>query len=331
MAQKRTARKMTNDWIENRVVLKWTGASASSGDYADSAYIDVAEVLSALNRKLIRQGQLFRIRNFRIFSKDTTDNDLVYSVGIVPRTYATRNAWVKAKALWDQMNAMALNNGTITAMPKWHDFKVYMDSGHAVGDGVTVDGVAQADAPLLPVDFDSNAASTGEWAYSKFHDSASTSDEFISGFLGDHVADGSNLQYVGLIQAYGESRGVVGVSAAGNPYVDSDQELSPWAILFGNDDQTKDIIEDMHNDNDLPPYGQDWDKYPGGKSNMPQGHRVGIGRIQNPGSGFQSLDVPSFIAPCGLIRLEVDDADAFDATEGIYVTFDVDILGPMDA
>ena len=45
------------DWMQTSVKLKWTEAGSSSSPYSDSVYVDVAQCLSNLNRKLVRQGQ----------------------------------------------------------------------------------------------------------------------------------------------------------------------------------------------------------------------------------------------------------------------------------
>ena len=130
--------KKKYDWMENHVKLKWVGTDGPSSDssanqYGDSAYIDVAQHLSLLNRKLIRQGQIFRITNLRVFSQQTTEQ-LRFKVSVIPRTWMTRNSWVKAKALFDEMNAVAAQNvGGPSVFPKWHDFKVYMDRPQNAG------------------------------------------------------------------------------------------------------------------------------------------------------------------------------------------------------
>ena len=161
-------KKKDYDWMQRTVKLKWTSAGADEAPFSDSVYIDVAQCLSNLNRKLIRQGQLFRIRNFRAYTNDTTPFATI-KVGVIPTNWVTRNAWVKGKAMWDKLNATVTEDiGQSSIYPKYHDFKVRMDYNH-----LTEDTDSEADDSLLPVDFNDVEMDTGEWVYSKLTDSGS--------------------------------------------------------------------------------------------------------------------------------------------------------------
>lgn len=314
-------------WMENHVKLKWTTAGASGTPYSDSVYIDSAECLSLLNRKLIRQGQIFRIRNMRFYTNDTSPNATI-KVGVIPRTWVTRNAWVKARALWRKLQRQSTEDiGRRSVYPKWNDFKVFMDPNHfdEHGDGST------ADVNLIPVDFDDDAITQGEWEYSEYADSGATSDTYHVAMMGDHVGSTGAWSLVGLIQAYAESR----------TYPQADQtetgalvpaalDTGPWARLFGDDDQTQEVVADLESKNDSPPYSRTL--YVGG-SDFDDGSCVAFTRIQslNQTSGTGTFSVPSFTAPCGLIRIEVDAESSTEDMEPIHIQFDVDILAPMDA
>ena len=322
------------EWFENHVKLKWTaddnddgGPEMANQPYSDSVYIDVAQCLSLLNRKLVRQGQIFRIRNMRFYTNDTSPNSTI-KVGVIPRTWVTRNAWVKAKALWDKMNALAAEDVSGTAIyPKWHDFKVYMDYNHYTEETAT-----GGDRNLLPVDFDDDAISEGEWVYSEFCDSGSDSDEYYVGMMDDYVGSTGAWSYVGLIQAYGDSRSRPQTSATMDEGIlDADFETSPWARLFGDDDQTQQVLQHLDDKNDHPPYHRT--KYIGGED-FDDGTCVGFTRVQslNQTSGTGTFSLPSFNAPCGLIRVEWDAEEAGgDPQQPMHIMFDVDILAPMDA
>lgn len=326
MARSKARRMKTKkyDWMQTHVKLKWTEAGSGTTPYSDSVYIDVARCLSQLNRKLIRQGQLFRIKNFRAYTNDTSPNATI-KVGAIPTNWVTRNSWVKAKALWDEMNAMGTQNvGGSTMYPKYHDFKVYMDFNHYS------ENLGTADEDLVPVDFNDEAMTTGEWDYAQFKDSGDTSDNYVVGMLGDHQGTSGNWSYVGLIKAYGESRTKPQATATSNDQTThSTIELSPWARLFGDDDQTQDIVQDLQTSNDSPPY--DIDEYVGGDT-LSAGSVVGYTRLQhlNAVTGSATFGLPSFIAPCGLIRFEIDSESSTASMQPVHIQFDVDILGPMD-
>jgi len=324
MARRKARRMNKYDWMQTQVKLKWTEAGASSGAFSDSVYVDVAKCLSVLNRKLVRQGQLFRIKNFRAYTNDTSPNATI-KVGALPTNWVTRNSWVKAKALWDEMNAMATDNiGGSTIYPKYHDFKIYMDYNHYT------ENLGSADEDLLPVDFNDVQIAQGDWDYSAFADSGDSSDEYWVGMLGPHQGSTGAWTYVGLINAYEESRARPQLSATmTDQTTEPHTELSPWARLFGDDDQTVEVVTDLQNKNDAPPY--DRDDYPGGTT-FANGSVVGFTRLQhlNATFGTGTSSLPSFVAPCGLIRIEIDGESSTADMQGVHISFDVDILGPMD-
>ncbi len=319
MRKSRTGKGKKYEWMENHISLEFT-ATASSSPYSDSAYIDIAQCLSVLNRKLVRQGQLFRVRNFKVYTDETSNTQMRFKVGVLPTNWVLRNSWVKSRALWNELNAMVSEASGQSIYPKWHDYKVYMNEAHK--DHVASD----ADSNLTPVDMDGTALEVGEWIYSKFSDSGSTSDNYNVHMLGPHSGSTGSWDSVGVIYAYQQSR--VKISSP-DPDIPTDIALSPWFRLFGDDDQTQDQVGNLESDNDAPPYSLT--TYVGAGATMDGGMPVGVGRI--PGiaqtqAGIQTV-LPSFHAPCGLVRLEIDDTAAF-ADDKVYIQFDVDILGPMD-
>ena len=106
--------KRKYQWMQTKMEYQLS-ASASSSPHADSFYIDVAMGLSLLNRKLIRQGQLFRIKGMRVYQTGDT-NSRRFKVATIPTNWVARNAFVKGKALWDEMNLMASQSVGSTAM-----------------------------------------------------------------------------------------------------------------------------------------------------------------------------------------------------------------------
>ena len=96
------ARKAKYDWgkstgkyqkFETRLALKKAQlANTTSSPYSDSVYIDVAQCLSVINRKLVRQGQVFKIKNFRVYTNDEAPVSML-KVGVLPRTWCMFNAY----------------------------------------------------------------------------------------------------------------------------------------------------------------------------------------------------------------------------------------------
>ncbi len=330
--------------FETRLNLKWTSVDGTDGDagYRDSAYIDVARCLSNLNRKLVRQGQVFKIKGMRIYTNDTADDPTMVKVGVLPRVWPMFNAYKKARALWNEQNLKAL--GTVGAgnLPKYYDFKVYMEAGH-FAQGLADQSLASAQdtaAQITVCDFEDNKLHVGEWVYSKMHDSGDTSVEHFVHLLGDCTdssgdavtvtSGGWSNGSVGAIEAYAASRGL---PFANRDATDSEQQtgdmlnLGPWGRLFGDDDQTTDTVDDLTADNDDPPYPRD--KMIGGGDTHPTPLPVFYGRMSQRNTNTnQSIQIPTFEAPLGLIRIEADGTDAEPADDW-HIKFDVEIMGDM--
>lgn len=321
---RRNTRKSKVRKMEHSVKLKWTEAGNNSEPYSDSVYIDVAQCASILNRKLIRQGQMFRIKNMRMYTNDTSPNATI-KVGVISQAWPTFNAYRKARAMWHKMNAMALENASAGLYPKYHDFKVYMDANH-YSESTT----GGADENLIPRDFNDTEYATGEWAYSKFADSGSTSNEYHAWMLGGHSGNTGSWTGVGLIEAYGQSRALPQVDATVSDGLHpASVQDSPWVRLFGDDDQTNEIIDNLEGENDSPPYSRA--EYPGADGNGAGGKVVSFNRLQtlNHSLGTGILSVPAFDAPLGLIRIEIDAESSTADMQGVHITFDYEIVGEM--
>jgi hypothetical protein len=337
------ARKAKYDWgksrgkyqkFETRLAMKWTEADNASSPYSDSVYIDIAQNLSVINRKLVRQGQVFRVKGMKVYTNDTSPTAFV-KIGALPRTWPVFNAYKKARGLWNAHNLDALRDLGTGNLPAYYDFKVFMDVNHVTNH--LVGGSPGGDENLLPVDFEDNAASTGEWVYSKFHDSGSTSNEHYLHMLGGHMSDVSTESSddtidpysVGAVLAYQQSRGyphdnqtVAGLAGQGSDIL----KLGPWGHLRGDDDQAKDTIVDLVADNDDAPYSPTL--YPGSRQNMSAPTTVFYGRMsQQAVTSSNSGVVPAFEAPLGLVRVEVDAESDLAEIGPIHIMFDTEIMG----
>ena len=264
--------------FETRVTHKTTIIANSQ----DSVYIDVAQSLSLQNRKLVRQGHVFDVSGLKIWSNDVSADTMDVSVSVLPRTWMMFNAYKKARSLWNQHNLeaiAALGDGNLS---KYYDFKVLFDREHFKSEIIPTTGDYGVEGNLLPVDGDGNAATAGEWDYSYWEDSQGSADRFYGAMLGGHTdasgsAEGSSGRdtpadggCAGLILAYQQSRGAAFTDqdqAGLSQNVDAD---SPWAMLFGADDQMQQVMSALDTQNDAPPYPAD---YAGGLV-LPEGQHV---------------------------------------------------------
>lgn len=305
----------------------------------DSVYVDTAQCLSLINRKLVRQGHVFSISNMRAFSKDTDAEGMDFSASCLPRTWMVFNAYKKARSLWNTMNLDAIQALGAGNLPKYYDFKVLYDVEHFKNEIVTGTGDYGVEGNLLPVDQQGNAATAGEWVYSFYEDSQASADKFYGHMLGTHCtetgaaegaagrdtpADGGSA---GLVLAYQQSRGaaftdqdVTGL----DQQVDAD---SPWAMLFGADDQSQQVLTALDVDNDGPPYPADYS----GAVMHPEGRLVGISYMAGGNSSAFSTTMPfrTFEAPLGLIKLDLNRVSASADVSDVWITFDARILGAI--
>jgi hypothetical protein len=107
--------------------LAYTFLLPTSGS-ATTNYISLAQAASFVNRRLYSQGKCYYVS--RIVMSSTSASTCVVST--LPDTWVTSNAWVKAKALWKEMNNKVLEDNPST-QGKWADFKVFFDIVHRNG------------------------------------------------------------------------------------------------------------------------------------------------------------------------------------------------------
>jgi hypothetical protein len=287
-----------------------------------------------INRKLVRQGQVFKVKGMKLYSKDTSPVT-TGKIGVLPRSWVMFNAYKKARSIWLEQAQTAFSAVGTGNMPKYLDFKVLADVKHVLNKQAGTD-------LLLPMDFDENMATATDtdWKYSKLHDSASTSDEFTMHMVGPHLLeDGSSstssltadstLDSAGLIMSYQQSRGIANLDQdlTGNTQQDHlALRRGPFGrVISYGDDQIQDVLEDHASDNDSPPY--DYNEYPGGGSELRELTTVWTGHIQQKQTGVATT-IPAFEAPLGLIRVEVDGASAL-STEEVEIHFDTEIIGSI--
>jgi hypothetical protein len=255
-------------------------------------YIDVAKALSIINRRFYRQGLYYYVNSVEVYNNETGVIDL----HTIPDTWVAKNAWARAFKLYQKMNNLVgppLSNGI---MPAYHDFKVFMSELHRTT------GSENPDMYGINAAFTSNAPD--EWTYSVFtsadddQDALPNADEFAGHMIGGHTGTSANWQSIGLIKSYAKSRATV---PADSPTLDeTNLPIDPLLSIFdfSSEEQFNDILENLSEFNDEPPY--DSDGYIGESANHMQhvariGTEVGIGRVGRA-SGF--------CAPIGLICVD---------------------------
>lgn len=249
-------------------------------------YVDLAADLSLVNSRLYKQGREYFVKSIRFLSKNTPSAGI--EVNTAPCTWSTFSAYRKARALWNKMNRMALADGGLSKkyLPKWHDFKIYLDSG------------MRSTNRLIPRDGAGVLSQTAdaEWIYSKYitnHDNVE--DEFESHLLGDHIGAAPFRTSVGIIHGFEETRVEPDLDT---PDLGSEFNTSWMTNLFAADDNVEDILDNLDTDNDRPPYDAT-DIV--GASNLVNPHTIGwvaLHATQMTGT------LGAFCAPFGLLEIQ---------------------------
>jgi len=275
-------------------------------------YLDVGECLSIINRKLMSQSKCYGIESIEFDFFNTQQFVAIDAVrlqaDVIPDNWVCQNAYVKSKALWNEMQQLVLHDNPSVA-GKWHDFKIWMDSAHRASYITS--------GALLPRTGDGTLYLPGEWTISNFvlpqHevDPATglplAADTTQAHMLGADVGTPGAYLSVGLTEAYAESRALV---RDGTPRVPAGFADSFFNLLTDSGSQEPELAGTIEFENDDPPY--DADAYPGAAGNA-----VGpvIGDMMGASSGAPNGILGPFVAPCGLIKLTANGAKvALDGT-----------------
>jgi hypothetical protein len=279
--------------------LSFTIPAAGGTNTASDFYIDTNRALSKINRRLYDQGRMVAYQGLTFVWRSngtaaTSLNTLQCTVRTAGNTWLVHNAWVKGKALWDQMQQLVLEDNPSIA-GKWHDFKVTL-SGNQVGNQElnVLDG---AGVPVMP----------GEWNMASYvmpqHDVDPATglplaaDEYTACLIGNDTSSRKSL-----VKAYQESRATPN---SPSPNIPAGMETSFFNLLTDSGSQEPELALVIQEENDEAPY--DLDNYPGGDTNAPRAFPVATAA-----TSAAEVDgrVGPFVAPCGLIRIDIQGYDS---------------------
>ena len=263
-------------------------------DAGDDGFIDLAESLSMVNRKLFEQGRLYHISSMQLVLLDPTAQGVVQgdycqlTVLTAPNTWVTANAWYKAKKVWQAMRAEVLDKNP-SLQSKWDDFKVYLNNDHF--DASQTNNLTPA------------SAKEGEWNMATMTlpdwSVGDTAKEFDVGLCDDDVGTvpGGNLTYGGIIYNYQESRARV---TGGQPSVED--PANAWGIrLLDMGGQESELTDQIIGENDYPPY--DLDEYPGTSAN----EMLSLMTTISTNAYNLEQTLPGGYVPCGVLKVHLTD------------------------
>jgi len=285
------------------------------------AYIDLAQCLSKVNRKLYRQGKVYYIDKVTWLSDVPTPsvgNSAVSKISLItiPNNWVVKNAVTKAYALWREMQRNVLRDNP-SVEGKWADFKLFMDQAHYSGGS----GSNGPTLNLKPLDADGNAILDAEWYMSRYvspqHDVDTTTgkplaaDDYAAHVLGDTLGSSGAYTSVGIVQGYQETRARV-VQAPDVPDEMSTSWMTELTDEGGQDPELADIIEDA---NDKAPY--DMEEYPGVTANFDGGIlKTQLSCTPSSAVIWTQLNYP---VPLGLLKVNLDQIGAAQSKGTILI------------
>ncbi len=287
---------------------------AAGGTGTDSrSYIDTARELSKVNRRLYSQTKCYAYQGLTFIWRAQAAANLAtieMSVRTAGNTWIVHNAHVKGEALWHQMQDLVLEDNP-SIKGKWHDYKIRLSTQQVTARELSVKDGAGVDVKA------------GEWSRSVYvmpqHDVDPATGfpdpalEFTACLIGP---DSTTIK--SLVQAYEDSRATV---SADQPNVPAGVSSSFFNLLTDSGSQEPELADVIIDENDNPPY--DLDEYPGGATNANVPWTVGYAAIS---SAEVDGRVGGFIAPCGLLEIELKGYDANGAPVATADMPAVDIL-----
>lgn len=213
-----------------------------TGDGEDFHYVDLAQQMSMINRRLYRQGMQYHIANIAVHD---SQGDAYVKFCTLPNVWTTKAAWKKGFALWKKQRAMAQSGGT-NVSGKWSDFKVYLSDDHRT----------DVDKPMF-LDIENDGIAAGEWDYSQMllDVNGESTDAFHLHMLGSNSGNltaGSAVS-VSLLKALQDALNV----PQDDPVAPDAAGTGLFALMSHGGDGMEvnlDVINQMEDDNDSPPY-----------------------------------------------------------------------------
>lgn len=290
------ARKMPK--IQPAVLdLQYQIPAAGGANNASDFYIDTMRSLSRVNRRGYEQGKLVGFQGLTyVWRADTLGNlaTVEVTVSTAGNTWIVHNAFVKGKALWNQMQDLVLEDNP-SLKGKWHDFKVTL-SGNMVGN-----------QELDVLDLNGTPFIAGEWNRSTYvmpqHDVDPATglplaaEEWTACLIGPDTSSRKSL-----VNAYQESRAYVQTPS---PLIPGGMSTSFFNLLTDSGSQEPELADVIEQENDEPPY--DANQYQGGVTNGNVESLVGYSAIS---AAEVDGRIGPFVAPCGLIRIDIKGYDS---------------------
>ena len=280
-----------------------------SGSGEDAHYIDLAKDLSAVNRRLYRQGRNYSISNISVHD---SNGDARVLMSTAPNTWATHAAWELLFNGWKKQRAetLALTEGNMQS-PRWSDFKLYLNKEHVI----------DTDWPK-PTEDENNDITLGEWDYSDmaFWRAGVRYDNYAAGLMGANVFSAITNEttthdslyggYISAIETLQEMRS--------RPADMSDDAGVANTLQFTTMDggATQDMLIELQKEGDIPPYSLEFVGSNDNPANDTGAWPVRECHISSTYSPMAMVGpIPNI--PCGLLQIET--ASSSSNTIGLLI------------
>ncbi len=262
-------------------------------------YIDTAKQLSKINRRLYSQSRMYAYQGLTFIWRSTGTSagsvaTIEVKVGTAGNTWVVHNAHVKGHALWKEMQDLVLDDNP-SVKGKWHDFKIQLSDAQS------------APRELEAIAGDGGLYIDGEWNLATYvlpqHDvDPATGQPLAATEVTAVLIGGDTASKRALVKAYQDSRATVQPT---DPNVPPGMSTSFFNLLTDSGSQEPELADVIEDENDQPPY--DPDNYPGGDTNADAAAIVQYAAIS---SAEVDGRIGPFVAPCGLIELQIRGFDA---------------------
>lgn len=264
-------------------------------------YVDLAQCMSLMNRKFIRQQKQFAVSGIHLVSNGTG----TVNVHRLKNDWVTINSLEKAYHIWRESQDQVLDN-TPSIAAKYRDFKVYMDSFHAAAGGDVNAWPIGYITPTEALVIDPKAVY--DWEYSEIQIpndplNAGATTGYSLHVLGEDILPGPN-QSKAVIAGYADSRSR---PQSNDPNV---VRQTGWMTeAFDTGDNLEEITDDVMVENDQPPYiitqDTEFEFYPGGSSNYTPLESMGhVAALTTAGNTLtRSPSSGPFICTAGLLMV----------------------------
>ena len=270
----------------------------NAGASGNSFYLDLAAGVSALNRRLYRQGRTYHVANASVV--DTSGKLTSARFCTLPDLWTTHKGWSLMFNAWKDQRARTLENSPSYVTGRWADFKVWMSEQH-FQEALAAE--TDKKGGIMPVLSDMDAVPTGEWLISDIS-TVLNGAEYANRqlwMMGDHNISGSPTgQGFGVLHSLQEML----QQPPESPVLPADFKDS---VIMGMNPSTgadlnDDILENIADDNDQPPY--DKTTVIGASHTATNSQSVAVREVgwASGAKGIASLPTMGFPVPLGLLE-----------------------------